>query len=100
MARRSEHSREELHEMALAAAEQLVVENGLEGLSARKVAKAIGYTVGTLYLVFENIDVLILQVNERTLDRLYARMDRARANARGARDYLLQLGEVYISFAD
>ena len=86
--------------MALEAAENIVAENGFEGLSARKVATAIGYTVGTLYLVFENIDDLILQVNARTLDRLYARMADARANARDARDGLLQLGQVYIQFAD
>lgn len=100
MARRSDHSREEIREMALEAAENIVAEHGLEGLSARKVATAIGYTVGTLYLVFENIDDLILQVNARTLDRLYARMAEAQTRARDARDWLLQLGEVYIGFAE
>lgn len=100
MARRSDHSREEIRRMALEAAEGIVVEHGLEGLSARKVATAIGYTVGTLYLVFENIDDLILQVNARTLDRLYARMAETRAHSADARDWLLQLGQVYIRFAD
>jgi len=99
MARRSDHSREEIHQMALEAAENIVAEHGFEGLSARKIATAIGYTVGTLYLVFENIDDLILQVNARTLDRLYARMADAQARARDARDGLLQLGQVYIRFA-
>jgi AcrR family transcriptional regulator len=100
MARRSDHSREEIREMALQAAEEIVVEKGFEGLSARKVAASIGYTVGTLYLVFENIDDLILQVNARTLDRLYARLAETRAGARDGRDWLLQLGVVYIRFAD
>lgn len=100
MARRSDHSREEIRQMALEAAENIVVEKGLEGLSARKVAKAIGYTVGTLYLVFENIDDLILQINARTLDRLYADMAETQTTARDGRDRLLQLGEVYIRFAD
>lgn len=86
--------------MALEAAESIVAAQGLEGLSARKVASAIGYTVGTLYLVFENIDDLILQVNARTLDRLYARLAETQAGARDGRDWLLQLGEVYIRFAD
>lgn len=99
MARRSDHSREEIRQMALEAAENIVADHGLEGLSARKVAKAIGYTVGTLYLVFENIDDLILQVNARTLDRLYARMAEAQARARDAQGRLLQLGQVYIGFA-
>ena len=100
MARRSDHSREEIREMALEAAENIVVEQGLEGLSARKVATAIGYTVGTLYLVFENIDDLILQINARTLDRLYAKLAETQAPARDARDRLLQLGQAYIQFAD
>ena len=100
MARRSDHSREEIREMALDAAENIVVEQGFEGLSARKVAKAIGYTVGTLYLVFENIDDLILQINARTLDRLYADMAKTQGTARDGRERMLQLGQVYIRFAD
>ena len=100
MARRSDHSREELREMALSAAEQIVVEQGYEGLSARKVAGAIGYTVGTLYLVFENIDDLILNINARTLDRLHAQMAALQAGSDDSRDYLERLGEVYIRFAD
>ena len=100
MARRSDHSREELREMTLTAAENIVVEQGYEGLSARKVATAIGYTVGTLYLVFENLDDLILHINARTLDRLHARMTASQANSGDAVDYLLQLGEIYIRFAN
>ena len=69
-------------------------------MSARKVATAIGYTVGTLYLVFENLDDLILQINARTLDRLHARMAESQAISGDARDYLLHLGQAYIQFAD
>ncbi|MDH3559613.1 MAG: TetR/AcrR family transcriptional regulator [Gammaproteobacteria bacterium] len=100
MARRSDHSREELREMALSAAEDIVVEQGYEGLSARKVAAAIGYTVGTLYLVFENLDDLILHINARTLDRLHAHMTASQTHCNDASDCLLQLGQVYIRFAD
>lgn len=100
MARRSDHSREEIREMALAAAEKIVSEQGHAGLSARKVAKAIGYTVGTLYLVFENLDDLILQINGRTLDRLLAQMVKEQTRYRDARKRLLQLGHTYIRFAD
>jgi AcrR family transcriptional regulator len=100
MARRSDHSREELREMALTAAEHIVVEQGYAGLSARKVAAAIGYTVGTLYLVFENLGDLVLHVNARTLDRLHARLNESQAQCVDASDCLLQLGQVYIRFAD
>lgn len=72
MARRSDHSREEIRAMALAAAQQIVTEQGFAALNARKIASAIGYTVGTLYLVFKNLDDLFLQLNARTLDDLHA----------------------------
>jgi len=70
MARRSDHSREEIQAMAIEAAIEVLSTEGPGSLSTRKVAKAIGYTVGTLYLVFKNIDELILQVNAATLDDL------------------------------
>ncbi|MEJ2591948.1 MAG: TetR/AcrR family transcriptional regulator [Candidatus Thiodiazotropha sp.] len=100
MARRSDHSRDEIREMALAAAETLIAEQGYPALSARKVASAIGYTVGTLYLVFENLDDLILQVNARTLDRLHRQIMDDEAQCHDAKARLLQLGHSYIRFAD
>ncbi len=77
----------------------IVLEQGYKGLSARKVARAIGYTVGTLYLVFENLDDLIRQINGRTLDRLHCRMAEAQASCGDVRECLLQLGQTYIRFA-
>lgn len=100
MARRSDHSRDEIREMALMAAEKIVSEQGHKGLSARKVATAIGYTVGTLYLVFQNLDDLILQINGRTLDRLHTQMLQEQAQYQDAWERLLQLGHTYIRFAD
>lgn len=38
--------------MALEAARRIVREEGLGALTARRVAGAIGYSPGTLYLVF------------------------------------------------
>jgi AcrR family transcriptional regulator len=86
--------------MALEAAESIVAEHGYDKLSARKVAAEIGYTVGTLYLVFENIDDLILNVNARTLDRLHEQMSKAGGTAGDPMEHLAELGEIYISFAD
>lgn len=67
MGRRSEHSLEEIKTMALDAAEGLLTEQGLAGLSTRAIAKAMGYTSGTLYLAFTNLDDLVLQLNRRTI---------------------------------
>jgi len=100
MSRRSDHSREEIREMALVAVEKIVAEQGYNSLSARKVASAIGYTVGTLYLVFDNLDDLVLQVNGRTLDRLHDKMEQEQEQFHDAKERILQLGHTYIRFAD
>lgn len=99
MARRSDHSRDEIQKMALEAAETIVESGGHEALTARKVAKAIGYTQGTLYHVFENLADLTLQVNGRTLDQLYKALKIAAEAASGPEDRVLALGQAYVRFA-
>ena len=98
MARRSDHSREEIKELALNAAEQIVTENGFSGLSARKIASAIGYTVGTIYLVFKNLDDLIMQVNARTLKSLYQTVSDQQKTDKHKQN-LRQFGQAYYNFA-
>lgn len=71
MARKAKHSRGELREMALEAAERILVEDGVENLTVRRVADRIGCSVGTLYNNFANLDDLILSVDARTLDILH-----------------------------
>src|SRR5512143_1537196 len=100
MARRSDHSREEIRQMALEAAEAIVAAEGYKGLSTRKVASAIGYTVGTLYLVFESQEDLVLQLNVRTIDALYEWLRARRGNATAPRDNLLALADAYIAYAE
>ena len=99
MARRSDHSHEEIRDMALEAAEQIIVEQGYDGLTTRKVASKIGYTVGTLYLVFENLDDLIMHINARTLDRLQQLMTDGETQNLAPEDRLIRLGQIYIHFA-
>lgn len=100
MGRRSDHSREEIRQMALQAAESIVTEGGYKALSARKVASEIGYTVGTLYLVFENLDELVLYVNGRTLDLMNAWLEQRVDVDRKSSETLCQLASSYIEFAE
>ena len=99
MARRSDHSREEIKEMALSAAEQIVTEKSYASLTARKVSAAIGYTVGSLYLVFKNLDDLCLQLNGRTLDMLSQSLDEVFASDQAPDQALRSLGRTYLQFA-
>ncbi len=68
MGRRNEHSRKQIKEMAIEAGKKIIVEEGFSNLGARKVARAIGYTVGTLYNVFDNYLDIVLNINAETLD--------------------------------
>ncbi len=74
MARRSDHSREELKALAIQSVFNLVDRNADVKVTARAVTKAMGYTVGTLYQIFDNLDALIAEVNANTLERLYSAM--------------------------
>jgi AcrR family transcriptional regulator len=99
MARRSDHSREEIQGMAIQAAIAILSREGLQGLSTRKVAAAIGYTVGTLYLVFKNLDELILHVNAAALDELRAVMEAALIKDKDPQAQLQAMAHAYLCFA-
>ena len=96
MARRNEHSKDEIKQMALTAAKDLIEEKGLQSLSARKIAQHIGYTVGTLYLVFKNFDDLLIQTNIQTLQQLQTEMSSISLDNQQA---IYQLATIYSQFS-
>ncbi len=55
---------------------ELVCEKGADYLTARKLSDASGYSVGTIYNQFANMDNFILAQNMRTLDDLYDYLSR------------------------
>ncbi|MBF0453804.1 MAG: TetR/AcrR family transcriptional regulator [Magnetococcales bacterium] len=71
MARRTDHSRDELFDLVLNASQQIIELEGVSALTARRIASRIGYSPGTLYNLFDNIDEIVLHLNARTLDDLY-----------------------------
>ena len=82
--------------MILDAAQAIIEEQGLAGLSAREIARRISYSPGTIYNMFENLDDVILRVEGRMLDDLGERLkgvatdvgDPVEATARMAHAYL------------
>lgn len=99
MGRRSDHSREEIRQMALQAADAILQKEGITGLSTRKVARSIGYTVGTLYLAFENLDDLILHLNAASLDELYDTLNSSVADCQQPDKCIHRLARAYYRFA-
>lgn len=97
MARRSDHSRDELEELILAAGEAHLAEAGFAAFSAREVAKRVGYSIGTVYNLFGSYDRLMLALNARTL-RAWAAFLQARLQA-GSEDRIATLIHGYFDFA-
>jgi AcrR family transcriptional regulator len=99
MGRRNEHSREELRALALRAAGDIVAASGAAALSMREVARRIGYTVGALYIVFQNLDDLIVQLNEQTVIELRESLERIRGRANQPAQNLRLLVAAYLGYA-
>jgi len=83
--------------MALSAAERVVETEGITALTARRVAKDIGYSVGTIYNLFDNLDALSLHVKARTIDALYAHIKDI-PKGKIVVDDFLALNEAYFEF--
>ena len=97
MGRRSDHTRDELEQLIIGAGHTLLAEVGYQRFSAREVAKRIGYSVGTIYNVFDSLDDLMLALNGRTF--LIWAESVARALERAGDDRIAVLVESYFGFA-
>lgn len=97
MARRTDHNRSELRELVLTEAHRHMGDVGFGRFSSREVAKRIGYSVGTVYNVFPNLDSLIVAVNTRTFEIWHDRV-RAVLDA-GPSDRIGAMVSAYFDFA-
>jgi len=73
---------------------------GCRQVSARAIAKRIGYSPGTLYNLFENIDAIVYQVNAATLRDLAMAAMAAVENQTQPLDRAVALGRAYVDFAE
>lgn len=99
MGNKAESRKDDLRSRLIDAAEALVAERGLSGLKARDVTTAAGCALGGLYTAFEDLDVLVLHVNARTLARLGAALRAAIPDAASAVGVLQSLAQGYVRFA-
>lgn len=100
MARRSDHSKEELMEIAVRAGKKNMSENGLLNFSARAAAREIGYTVNTIHNIFEGHDNYILHINATTLDDMREFIiERINKKDKGEKA-IKKLANLYIEFAE
>jgi len=97
MARRNKHSLEEIREMVLDAAETIIINDGYSALTVRKIAMDIGYTVGSIYMVFSNMADLVLHIRANTVDELTGQLQQMQG--RLPEQQLTELAKAYLHFA-
>ncbi|KMV30274.1 WHG domain-containing protein [Photobacterium swingsii] len=99
MARRNDHTREELVSMTLEQVKLFLSEHPHHELSLRKVAAMIGYVPSTLVNVFGNYNLLLLHSVAQTLDELFAEAAVEMDSATSSEDALRKLAYCYLNFA-
>ncbi len=99
MARRNDHTREELVALTLDRVKQFLDTHSYHELSLRKVATMIGYVPSTLVNVFGNYNLLLLHVVAQTLDELAQEAQQAVKSPTYPKDALYQLAYCYHDFA-
>jgi AcrR family transcriptional regulator len=108
MGRRSSHTPQQIRVLILDAAQEIIEAQGLAGLSAREIARRIGYSPGTIYNMFANLDDVVLNVEARVLDALDQRLSEVEPGTDGdgagagtpavADDRLIRIARAYLAF--
>lgn len=98
MARRTDHTRSELTALAITCGREIVIRGGPAALTARRVAKAMGYTPGTLYNVFENIDALAAAINISSMQSFAEKLRCIHNRHTNTQDRIRGIAQAYLDF--
>ncbi len=85
--------------LAVDATGALVDELGYQAVTARAIAGRIGYTPGTLYSHFSNLDDVFLHVNLMSLKQLRLDWGQLITGDRSPEELLRTMGHAYLRFA-
>ncbi|MGR5095518.1 TetR/AcrR family transcriptional regulator [Vibrio maritimus] len=99
MARRNDHTREELIDLTLTTVRDYLTENSYHSLSLRKIATMIGYVPSTLVNIFGSYNLLLLHAVARTLDELSQEAKDVVEQAQNTEEALYALASCYHDFA-
>jgi AcrR family transcriptional regulator len=94
---RREREKAAFREEVLAAARAIVLEEGFTALTMRKIADAVEYAPGTIYLYFESRDSIAFELCRRGFEELRAALSPAAAIA-DPEKRLREMGRLYVRF--
>ncbi len=91
--------KEEVRASILDTAWEMVVTEGWQSFSIRKVADAIEYSVPVIYSHFENKDAILLEFNRKGFELLAKSLAEAKAGKEKPADQIRAMGRAYWNFA-
>jgi AcrR family transcriptional regulator len=94
---RKERQRATLQQQILNAAREITIRDGFAALTMRKIADAIEYAPGTIYLYFENRDEIAIQLCRQGYQELLECLQPT-ATIADSRDRLRAIASAYIDF--
>jgi AcrR family transcriptional regulator len=97
MARRNAHSLEQIRAMVLEAAETIISNDGYQALTVRKIARDIGYTVGSIYMAYASMADLAMHIKANTVDELASHLQQVQGFP--PEQQIAELAKAYLQFA-
>ena len=97
---RRERNLADIRERATTVAERIVLEEGVDALNARRLAKDINVSVGSLYNAFGDLDAVVRAVIAKSAIMLSETLRSAiEISAQDKRSRVVAIGEAYFDFA-
>ena len=85
--------------MILEAARNIVETQGYQALTVRAVTSRVGYTAGTLYQIFDNLEALLAAVNAETVAELGDSIVAQTRDIKDPKARLRKMSHRYVDFA-
>lgn len=99
IAERKKRHKEELRASILEAAWHLVVQEGWQALSIRKIAEAIEYSVPVIYDHFANKEAILLELTKQGFQKLNEELVKAKNGASSPEEQVEAMAYAYWRFA-
>lgn len=99
IAERKTRHKEELRSSILTAAWDMVLSEGWQSLSIRKIADAIEYSIPVIYNHFENKEAILLEFSKEGYQLLACKLEQARATVPTPEEQLKVMADAYWDFS-
>lgn len=96
---RKKRKKQELRQAILDASWQLVVNDGWQALSIRKIAEAIEYSVPVIYDHFENKEAILLELTRQGFQKLNLELSEAGLKSDDPGEQIAAMATAYWNFA-